>query len=157
MIRRSKITVIFILLCVIVSSCTKRSCDNDVPAIVFSNFTQFSDNSAKLILNFKDCNGDIGLSQADTVDPFQFNLFMELFELQNGEWIKQTPLIPFYYRIPELTERGEEDVIEGDIEITMPSYFNPNSSYDTLRFEVFVMDKALNQSNTVVTRDIIKP
>jgi len=153
----SKIGVLTTIASVIIVSCTKTTCNEDIPAIEFSEFEQSDDNTAKLIVTFKDCNGDIGLNQADSIDPaYQYNLFMEYYEKQNGTWVNLKPLIPYYYRIPVLYD-GSGNPIEGDIEITMASYFNPNSEFDTIKYEIYILDRALNESNTVETREIIKP
>ncbi|MBL4651396.1 MAG: hypothetical protein JKY53_00825 [Flavobacteriales bacterium] len=153
----SKIGVLTAITSVIITSCTKTTCNEDIPTIGFSAFEQFDDNTAKLVITFKDCNGDIGLNQADSIDPaYQYNLFMEYYEKQNGNWVNLKPLIPYYYRIPVLYD-GSGNSIEGDIEITMGSYFNPNSGFDTIKYEIYILDRALNKSNAVETGDIIKP
>ena len=138
------------------SSCTKTSCNEDVPTIEFSKFEQFEDKTAKLIVTFKDCNGDIGLNQADSIEPFQYNFFMEYFEKQNGAWVNIKPIIPYYYRIPILYD-GSNESVEGDIEISLASYYNPYSDYDTIKFQIYITDRALNESNIVETSEIITP
>jgi len=152
----SKIVVLTAITSVILSSCTKTSCNEDVPTIEFSKFEQFDDKTAKLIVTFKDCNGDIGLNQADSIEPFQYNFFMEYFEKQNGAWVNIKPLIPYYYRIPILYD-GSDESVEGDIEISLASYYNPYSNYDTIKFQIHIMDRALNESNLVETSEIITP
>ena len=59
--------------------------------IEFSKFEQFDDKTATLIVTFKDCNGDIGLNQADSIEPFQYNFFMEYFEKQKWPRPKGRP------------------------------------------------------------------
>ncbi|MBL4625172.1 MAG: hypothetical protein JKY42_08555 [Flavobacteriales bacterium] len=154
----SKIGVLAAITSVIITSCTKTQCNEDIPAIEFSSFEQFDDNTAKLIITFKDCNGDIGLNQADSVDPYKYNLFMEYYEKQNGTWVNLAPLIPYYYRIPVLYD-GSDNVIEGDVELTMASYYKPKqySPYDTIKFSIHILDRGLNESNVVETEEIIKP
>ena len=152
----SKITVLAGFSSLILFGCRPNQCNEDIPVIEFSEFQKLDDNSAKLILTFKDCDGDIGLNQADSVDPYKYNLFMEYFEKQNGVWVADTPLVPYYYRIPVLYD-GTGDAVEGDIEVTMQYYYNPFSNYDTIKFQVHLMDRALNESNVVETGEIVKP
>ncbi len=152
----SKIVVLTAITSVILSSCTKKSCNEDIPTIKFYRFDQFDDKTAKLIINFTDCNGDIGLNQADSIEPYRYNFFMEYFEKQNGTWANINPVIPYYYRIPILYN-GSDDSVEGDIEISMASYYNPYSDYDTIKFQIHIMDRALNKSNIVETSEIITP
>ena len=156
----AKIAVLILITSLVLNSCKKQVCDDPVPFIEFKEFIQKTDKSAKLVLNFRDCNGDIGLTQADTVEPYKFNLYMEYYELQNGTWVNLVPLIPYYYRIPVLLKDGREDNTEGEIEVTIPTYYRPNTpsySFDTIKFEVKILDQALNESNIVETNLIIKP
>lgn len=152
----SKIAVLAGLTSIILVGCRPNQCNEDIPVIEFSEFQQFDDNSATLIITFKDCDGDIGLNQADSVDPYIYNLFMEYYEKQNGEWVHLTPLVPYYYRIPVLYD-GTDDAVEGDIEVKMASYYNPHSDFDTIKYEIHIIDRALNESNIVETNEIITP
>jgi hypothetical protein len=151
-----KIIVILVLTTVILFSCTKKECDGDIPTIQFLRFEQFEGDSAKMVIGFNDCNGDIGLGQGDSIEPYKYNLYMRYFEKQNGSWIELTPLIPYNYRIPVLYD-GTEDAIEGDIEISMKSYYNPTSGFDTIKYQLYITDRMLNESNTVETTEILKP
>jgi hypothetical protein len=154
----SKIGVLAAITSVIITSCIKTQCNEDIPIIEFSEFQQFDDNTAKLIITFKDCNGDVGLNQNDSIDPYKYNLFMDYYEKQNGRWVNVVPVIPYYYRIPVLYD-GSDDSIEGDIEISMASYYKPkqHSAFDTIKFEIYITDRALNESNVIETVELIKP
>ena len=150
------LSYIFILAIVllIVPGCNKNKCTDPSPEIEFIDFKQFNGDTAKAILTigFKDCDGDIGVTQSDTIE----NLFMEYYERQNGKWVHIEPVIPFYYRIPVLNSDGASDVLDGEIDIEMfAPYYDPGSPYDTIRFEVYIKDQAENVSNTIFTPDIV--
>lgn len=128
-----------------------------MPEIEFKEFEQYTD-SAKLVISFIDCDGDIGLTQSDTSGDYKYNLYLEYFELQNGVWTHLEPIEPFYYRIPMLKKDSKEEVLQGDIEVMItPYYYNRFSNFDTLRYEVKLVDRSLNESNVVMTRTIIAP
>ncbi|MCK5337727.1 MAG: hypothetical protein KAJ50_02905, partial [Bacteroidales bacterium] len=88
------------------------------------------------------------------------------FEMQNGE-LKEVPILWFNpetelydtltlsARIPNLTPHGVNKAISGEIQDTLFIY-NFNSTYDTIKFEAFIIDRALNESNTISTPLIIR-
>jgi len=59
-------------------------------------------------------------------------------------------------RIPVITPNGQNKSIKGDIEVIL--FINnpkPNVQYDTICFDVSIVDRALNMSNTIRTPEII--
>ncbi|MCB0762788.1 MAG: hypothetical protein KDC12_14775, partial [Flavobacteriales bacterium] len=128
------------------------------------------DNTAELVIGFIDGDGDIGLDQEDTTGAFcydtclyHWNLFLEYYELQNGNWVHypidwtDPNAIPFYYRVPDVTPTGQNPALVGEIAVDLVAYFLDISEFDTARFEVTLVDRSLNMSNTVRTRSFLKP
>jgi len=132
------------------------------PIIKFERFAVQGDSVAFFTFSFQDGDGDIGLRTGDTLGVFHRdslyynNLFLEYFELDSGEWVKQDVSVPFYYRIPELSPIGQNPTLEGDIEVELAPFFNPFSSLDTFRFEAKMVDRSLNESNLIVTPGLVK-
>lgn len=134
------------------------------PRITMKSFEQFGD-SASLTISFTDGDGDIGLEPSalqppfDTGSTFFHNMFLEYEELQNGEWVRPTLSIPFYYRIPNITPTGQNKVLEGDIAVALKPWpvfpAAPGSPNDTVRFSVKLVDRALNQSNTEFSPEVV--
>ncbi|MDZ4824636.1 MAG: hypothetical protein SH856_14355 [Flavobacteriales bacterium] len=153
-------------------SCLKPNEFPDEPALEFGEFLRYSDDSAKLILNFTDGDGNFGLTAADTSGTYcsqcmaYYNLYCEYYELQNGQWV-HLPLIPFlpfnqiafYYRVPWVMPTGQEKAQQGELEITMRGNYGYwlESEFDTARFEIHIVDRSLNESNVVRTPAFIKP
>ena len=138
------------------SGCRKLQQFSDEPALTFVNFVQAGADSARIIVSFTDGDGDIGLRASDTLPPHDFNLFLEYFELQNGEWIKPELATPFYYRIPPLSESDNGKALQGEIEVNLsPFYYAPGA--DSIRYEVRLRDFALNESNIITTDLILVP
>lgn len=150
-------------------SCGKQQCEEKIPAIVFKEFRQYYNSqgkpipdSAKIIITFKDCDGDIGLKKTDTIAPYDYNFFLRYFEMVNGVWVgcpsDKKDSCYYSYRIPFLEPEGISKILEGEIGITItPWYYNQFTSLhsDTIKFEVQIFDRALNGSNIVETPMIL--
>lgn len=160
------IALAFLVLCgFFMSSCLKREEFPEEPLITFKEFNVSGD-SGQLVVTFTDGNGDIGLNEWDTVPPYDlengeyYNLLLDYYEKQNGVWINYTDSlpVPYYYRIPIITPSGQNKALEGEIAVDLvPTYYNPFSPYDTIKFSVQLIDRALNKSNIVETGEIIVP
>lgn len=143
------------------------------PTVEFIEFTvlrdaQGIDQRGILHIAYTDGDGNIGLYDYDTVAPYDYNLFIKYLEQQNGvfkeiflitpNYINDTTVIydtaTFNARIPILTPAGRNKAIRGEIEDTL-FINNPLSQYDTIKFEVYVVDRDLNKSNTIATPPII--
>lgn len=138
-------------------SCQKKESYPLEPIISFDNFLVYQD-SALLSLNFTDGDGDIGLGDADTVAPYDSDLFLVYYEKQNGVFKKIDLPLPFNYRIPLLNKTNKAKALKGTITVNItPTYYNPFSKFDTLKFDVFIKDRAQNVSNTISTPQTIRP
>jgi len=163
----------FILLIMFFYGCKKQEVVSHIPTLTFVGFDHIKNSSNKdssgvLRLAFTDGDGDMGLSPSDTFPPFNygskfyFNFFINYFEKQNGEWIKIVlpPIEPGgdtltnNSRIPYLTPVGQNKVLQGDLNFELFTN-NPFSPYDTIKYEVTILDRALNRSNMVSTQEII--
>ena len=162
------IFVFFGLVAMLLISCIKEEDYPIVPEIEFEDFLLLINPQTQLVergvlkISFKDGDGDIGLRQADTAPPYDYNLFITYFELQNGDTVKVDIIDPvsgdttyFHARIPILTPEGSDKSISGEIEDTLFVY-NPGSAYDTIMYEVYLVDRALHKSNTIQTPLIIR-
>lgn len=166
--RKYLITLIAIFAVFGLQSCLEEVTYPDEPRIGFERFTEFTDNTAELVISFTDGDGNVGLDQGDTLDPycpdeceFYYNLFLEYYELRDGEWTHieldpQAGQIPFYYRVPRVEPTGQNPALNGEIKLDMPFYYLV-SDYDTVRFEITLVDRALNISNMVRSRTFLKP
>lgn len=160
------ISVILILL---LSGCLKRESLPDIPNLVSHRF-EIAPDSAVLYLDFTDGNGDFGLEEGDTSGVFseclrKYNLYAEYYEMQDGEWtlIEIDPCDggptdndnPFYYRIPWAKPTGQNQTQEGEIKIAMNDWFLA-SDYDTIKFTVKIVDRSMNESNTIEVGPYVK-
>jgi hypothetical protein len=171
---RPKLHLLWIILLITsLISCKKDKQFLDEPVISLTKFEQIKNYAGKdsvgvLHLYFTDGDGDMGLSPSDTFPPFDrtspyyYNFYINYFEKQNGQWIRivTPPIVPGgdtlsnHSRIPYLTPDGQNKTLEGDLSMTLFTN-NPFSAYDTIKYEVTIVDRALNRSNQIKTADII--
>lgn len=126
-----------------------------------------------LILDYTDGDGNVGLGDWHTMPPFNYgskyyyNMIIKYFVMTNGEWeeehlvtwnvdSQQFDTLTFNARIPVLIPPEREQAIKGFIQDTLFLY-NPLAEdlYDTIKFSVYIIDRDLNESNTVETPAII--
>jgi hypothetical protein len=165
--------------------CFKKPQFSNVPEIKFRNFDRFAKRDAfirgdsiRININYRDGDGDLGLSNADTtgsyrrftsgsiLNRFYNNFFVRIFRvagtteneiiLNNLTYDGRFPLLN-----PELRNTPLEGVINYGIDFAFfqrdnnnfRDVNNPNRILDfiTLRFRIQIADRALNLSNEVQT------
>jgi len=171
--------IVIILVLLVYSSCRRFEDFPDEPIIKYENFLVENDvetgvtTRGVLVITYTDGDGNIGLAEWDTLPPYNYgskyyyNMIITYFEMHHGEW-EETDLVywnpqdqqfdtlTFNARIPVLTPITGNQAIKGFIQDTLFLY-NPLSEkeYDTIKFNVYIIDRLLNESNTVETPTII--
>lgn len=150
------------LVSVVLYACTKPPGFPPEPFIEFggivNNTIQQNQDSAFVTINFTDGDGDIGFASNDDKD-----LFLKDTRPSQSE----APLIKLV--IPMVTELGSESGISGEIRFpivtccTPPPGFDgcqavtddyPEFQRDTVIYEMYIIDRAGNQSNTITLEPI---
>lgn len=164
MVNRLQKYILFFVLALLLFACRKTETFPPEPNITAISLTKIPNNlgfddKGILKISFTDGDGDLGLSQEDTLPPFNqgsefyYNFFISYFEKQNGQWVKIETNPPIHARIPPIVPDVADKALIGDIEIELEinNYFSP---YDTICFETYIVDRALNKSNVMRTTDI---
>lgn len=151
------------LLALLIVACRKEEKYPVVPAIEFVSLVANEDaengTDVRLTFKFQDGDGDIGLNEDDTQAPFDtssiyyYNCFISYFEKQNGDFVEVELPSTLNMRIPRLSNNTPES-ISGEITLDLFAN-NPFSPYDTIRYELYIVDRALNHSNTITTTEYI--
>lgn len=160
---RGKHITFCLMLLIIIQGCRKDEEFSVIPEIEFMSFTKIKKNGLDyqgvLEFSFKDKDGDIGLKEEDTLPPYDYNLYLTYFEKVAGEFVEYEfpdTTIPTHGRIPYLTPEGQNKTIKGVIQDTIfINDFDTTNIYDTLRFEFYILDRALHKSNIIVTPEIV--
>jgi hypothetical protein len=66
--------------------------------------------------------------------------------------------VEFNYRIPIINTTTKKKKLTGIIKIELkPFYYDPFSKFDTIKYELYIVDRAFNKSNVIETPEIITP
>jgi len=151
------------VLILLIAACRKPDTYPDTPVITFKSISTTKssagyDVSSHVVISFTDGDGDIGYNSFgngaiydDTLSPYYSNFVVKVFQKKNGVWTADTIKLPG--RIPYLTPEGNNKALKGDIAMDLPLPFGVVN--DTMRYDIFIYDRALHQSNTVTTSEII--
>ena len=143
----------------LISGCLKSNEYPPEPAIEFLSYTYTDSiddlgNPAHLGLltvSFTDGDGDMGLAQSDTAAPFDYNLYVNRVGIKGG--MEQAP-VELKFRIPYITPKGQIKTLTGEMDVEL-DVIPVQVSYDTLFYELYLLDRALNKSNTITTGFIV--
>lgn len=132
-----------------------------IGTVLNQNMVSQADSIGFVRFRFTDGDGDLGLNTNDTAGSFApgqlyyHNLFVRYFEKQNGAYVEFVPVFPFHSRFKSLTPAGGDKSLQGIMDVGV--FARPGSPWDTVRYEIFIVDRALNHSDTIVTEDIRLP
>jgi len=136
--------LIYILIMVLLFSCTKDETLSVVPAIEFQNINpliaqEYIDDII-ITISYTDEDGNLGENNPDI-----HNLFVQ--DNRND--------IEYEYRIPELTPSGSDISITGNFNIKINGTgITDESSSQKVNYDIYVKDREGNKSNTVTTSSI---
>jgi hypothetical protein len=146
-------------------SCRKIEQLSPIPHIEFTRFNIFdtttilgSYKAGTLVFKFEDGDGDVGLQAPSGLQIDTTDLFLALFRKRNGVMDSVTdktdPLLPYSaYRIPYMERTGVNKVLKGTISITL--LYLSYSEGDTIKYDFYIEDRALNKSNVASTNEIV--
>ena len=159
-----KTTLLTVVMLLLLAGCHQWPEYPDEPQIEFVEYQLLIDKDSipqkgVIVFSFTDGDGDIGLDDSETEYPYDYNLFIEYFEMHDGQWKSYIndsgDTVNFNGRIPVLTPEGNDKAISGTIYDTVG--INRFNDVDTVKYIVSIKDHALNESNKIeiVTRQKI--
>ncbi len=164
--RINKYVIFCLFVVLILDSCTKIEHLSPIPSIKFNSFSIFDttdilgnvSKAGRLNFYFEDGDGDVGLNspsstgnQADST-----NLFFTLYRKIDGEMLPASPGDPLYpssYRIPYMVRLGQNKILRGTISVTF--LYLLYETTDTIQYDFYLKDRALNESNVATTSEIV--
>ena len=162
MLRAVKIAILSTL--IVFSFSCKKEDPTPVPPVINFLDAQFSTDKSYTIVTFEfyDADGDLGLKQEENIGEQEFNLFVDYYEKNNGNWQLITPLIIYnnttsaydttelHLRVPFIKNESQV-ALEGETEVKLLYNFNA----DTFRYDITLKDRAFQLSNTISTTELI--
>ena len=173
---KAKYTLIAVLALLFCLACQKPVTYPIEPEITYQGLSLImnADNTPSgevvLSIGYTDGDGDLGLNDSDTLDPFgigdpnYYNLLIDYLKWDGSQFV-ETPLlswnqqtqsydtISFNARFKRLVFNDEEKAISGTFDYKMMLY-NPLSPNDTIKLRARIVDRALHFSNTIETERI---
>ena len=154
--------VIFISI-LFLDSCKKIEQLSPVTQIEYTSFTIFDtidilgnhSKGGRLKFKFQDGDGDLGLDAPTQGQVDSTNLFLTLFRKVDGVMVpaaENDPLAPSAYRIPYMERLGQNKILKGSISVVFMYLFY--SPADTISYDFYIKDRALNSSNVASTSEI---
>jgi hypothetical protein len=162
--REIKYLPLIIVSLFILGSCHKVEQLSAVPHIEYTSFTIFdttdilgnTSKGGRLKFHFEDGDGDLGLDAPSASQTDSTDLFFTLYRKVGGIMVQapdNDPLKPSAYRIPYLEKLGQNKILKGTISVTFLYLFY--SPADTIRYDFYIEDRALNVSNVASTNEIV--
>lgn len=158
-----KYSIIFLFLSLAIISCRKIETYPDVPEIKYMDYTitdtiDALDNQVKKLqieLSLIDGDGDIGLFFSDTVAPNDTSkVYIYQYNMENGVFIPEDTEQQRFYRIPYVQPQGQNKLLKCQIFVDIYYPVIDNIS-DTVKYDVFVVDRAMNKSNVITSPEIV--
>ena len=79
---------------------------------------------------------------------YYYNLYVNVYDCKNGKFEKIDKVSPLKFRTPYYKTEGVNKTLKAEIEFKVD--YNLNIfTYDTLKYELFIYDRALNKSNII--------
>ncbi|MEA3495714.1 MAG: hypothetical protein U9R42_06735 [Bacteroidota bacterium] len=164
--KKLSLIIMSFLLMISFFNCSDKMEFDIVPLIEFQEYKIYSDNSGLdtaiiLTISFQDGDGDIGLSQSDTLAPFNSgseyysNMIVEYYEYNytDSQYTKVTPnpfsddTISYEYRLPiEISPNKNNKAIKGKIDLTINDIL---AKSNPIKFKIYIYDRELHKSNIV--------
>ncbi|MCK4665037.1 MAG: hypothetical protein KAT68_19370 [Bacteroidales bacterium] len=157
---------ISVLLIILISllSCSKDPVYSNIPNIEYKDFYLYYDIDAlgnkelygELVFSLIDGNGDIGYEEYDTLSTNDTSkVYTKLYIKIDGEFQDTSLITTLNYRIPYITPEGKNKTLKAEVK----RKFEYSATFfgDTIKYEFYVIDRALNKSNIEQTPAIVLP
>ena len=144
--------VVIIGLLFFFNACMKETSYPVEPQITFESFGVIKstgefpyDSIGVLLFSFVDGDGDVGkLNDDDST----LNVIVNTFQLENNQFVHKEN-VKFSSRLPDLPRSENQDYLKGTIQNNLSFHTLFSAVLDTIKFEVYIIDQAGNESNTI--------
>ena len=144
--------------------CEKEENYSDIPEITYlsskveinKDFNEYDIWKCTIKFEFKDGDGDFGLETPDSTTPpeYRYNLFLIQFNKIKGAFIK-AEVDTNKFTIPFVEPYGSNKQQKGIISVVLELFPSAQLPSDTIKYRFFVKDRALHNSDTIETKEIV--
>lgn len=165
-----KILLLTLVLSFAFIGCKKDQVFPDTPSLKWVDYEIVPENGPidEIVLNlaFTDGDGDIGSGSQtafDTCVAESYDLLIRYFEKVNGSFqevfpVDTTSCLYFHQRLPDLTPKGQNKILEGNIYAPFIYLGYPSRvGVDSIKFEVILKDRAGNKSQVATSPGLFIP
>jgi hypothetical protein len=156
------------------SACLDKENFSEIPAIRYENAVMNkNDASIDIKISFTDGDGDIGLKQNEDYPPYgpcdqyYYNLFIDPYYMDNGNFrigrkavdtncAGDSVKVGYYYRMIYIVPEGKDKSLEGEITVSLNGVLLDYPD-DTVKFRIWMVDRAFHMSNVVESAIFITP
>ncbi len=160
-----KLPAVFLVLLILLSACPGPEEYPVIPEISFKSVILSDTADAlgnpikkmQLVFFVVDGDGNIGYNEWDTIPPYvgeyRYNCHTTLYEYIDGEIVEAEVEAPYNFRIPYVEPQGQNKLLEADIYLDMDftTAGGGGLAYDSILFDFYIYDRALNKSNVEQT------
>lgn len=165
--------LIYVLISLLFASCDKPEYPI-VPEITWSDFEvqyaedENSKDSIKLVFNYLDGDGDLGLSTNQKIylgpdeDSANAVVYIDYFEFRDGRYTRVLPIagggpddtLDFEFRVPVLNKSNRPKSIKGEVSVKIKPYESPRDTLKDVMCRIKILDRAGHWSNEIQTPSI---
>jgi hypothetical protein len=163
MLKIQKFVTLLFMVSALAAGCGEIVTYPDAPVISYKSFSLYKTTDAlgnsillgQMELKFTDGDGDVGLTQPDSLasaDSLKYDFFTSLHAMKNGVFDTIGGAVGKQnFRIPYITREGQNKTLKGSITIDFEYKL---IEYDTIFYTFYMQDRAFHKSN-VDTSEVI--
>lgn len=148
------------LLITLYYSCVKKTTYLLTPEIAFKSFTYFpnTNDSAMMVITYKDGDGDIGKETGDSTKNLYMNYYYKdtITQKYVAYYSTATDSLKTGYTIrkPDVSYKGKP--ISGEVAVGI-SKCRHSKKYKLIKYVIYMFDNAGNKSNVITTEELAVP
>lgn len=140
-------------------TCVKKTTYPKIPEITYKDFINFPGDSADLSIKFTDGDGDIGVSEFDSTKTLFITYYYKdtvtlKYTAYFSPLFNDTLRTSYIVRAPKDSYEGKP--ISGEISVRLQQSRH-SSKIKRIRYSVYLLDKAGNVSNKILTPELNVP
>jgi hypothetical protein len=159
-----KYIIPLILFILILEGCEKLPKYDETPQIEFGGYdiyrnhynilTTSYEDSVIFKIKFQDGDGDLGLDENDKKTDSLPNFVMRMYVKNNTPFFEKDTIVGQFQPLT-LSAKEIKGPIKGELRYTASFIYPDYNTNDTLKFDIYIKDRANHISNTITTDELV--